>query len=215
MLRNFIQGYVVKIVEGNGTQLSKMFPKPFSQDECQRAEECTVCQFSTGPSKCDLRSVVYIAECLECWDVMYSIMKDENDDNLVRAPVDVCLIASDKNEVGIRVPVPGNRTPETRQLYVGESSRSLRERASEHFAGAKRMDNGNFISKHWQDYHAEDDDPPNFVFRVHSCHKDALSREVLESLMIQQVSKTDSILNSKSEWNSTPLSRLTLEVPTW
>ena len=57
--------------------------------------------------------------------------------------------------------------------------------------------------------------PPQFIFRIHSCHRDPLSREVCEAVMIQQVCKSENVLNSKSEWNSAPLSRLTLELPEW
>ena len=197
-----LSGYHIKMVEGNGTQLYKLFPSPLLQHQCAMGDECYVCQHSDGPSKCSIRSVVYVAECLKCWDIIFSFKRDDNG----RADTD--------DHTGTQ-PICTTRAPMKRQLYIGESSRSLRERSAEHFSGAKRLDAGNFISKHWQDYHEVDNDPPLFIFRVHSSHTDPLSREICEAVMIQQVSKNEDILNSKSEWGNIPLSRLTLEVPEW
>ena len=102
-------------------------------------------------------------------------------------------------------------------VYLGETSRSLRERSGEHVSGARRLDEKNFISKHWQMAHNSDDAPPDFVFRVHSCHNDPLSREVYEAVMIQKVNADVeiTILNSKSEWNSSSLSRLCIDKKEW
>ena len=179
-----ITGYRVKLVEGNGTPLSRAIPQPTTQTLCNRVEQCQVCVATDKASKCQVRNVVYISECLQCWDVYFSDPNRGGDDFI-------------------------------RHIYVGETSRSLRERAGEHVAGAKRLDEGNFISKHWQDKHHQDVDPPTFVFRVNKIHRDPLSREIHEATLIQEVKEDKFILNSKSEWNKTSLSRLTLEKSDW
>ena len=80
LLNNLIQkeaqicklaGYCIKLVEGNGVPLNRMFPAPISKDFCDRMDECSVCRLSSRASKCTVRSVVYMAECLQCWDVWY------------------------------------------------------------------------------------------------------------------------------------------------
>ena len=46
-------------------------------------------------------------------------------------------------------------------------------------------------------------------------HNDALSREVDEALHIERVGGVLTLLNSKSEWNSGKLSRLTVQKSDW
>ena len=202
LLNNLIQkeaqlcklaGYCIKLVEGNGVPLNRMFPAPIANDFCDRLDECSVCRLSSRASKCTVRSVVYVAECLKCWDTWY-----ENGENVTEA-----------NKF--------SKATARRMIYLGETSRSLRERSGEHMSGAKRLDEKNFISKHWLTAHKCDDSPPDFVFRVYSCHNDPLSREVYEAVMIQKVNADEgiTILNSKSEWNSSSLSRLCIDKKEW
>ena len=74
-------------------------------------------------SRCDIRNIVYVAECRACW----AKARSEESNNY------------------------------RRQIYVGESSRSLHERASEHIDGASRCEIGNFIAKiMFQDYNRHD-----------------------------------------------------------
>ena len=87
-------------------------------------------------------------------------------------------------------------------IYVGETSRSLKERSEEHIAGAHRLDMNNFICKHWQNKHEAENEPPVFIFKVSKVHRDPLSREVDEAVKIQSVMRFTKILNSKSKWNS-------------
>ena len=184
-----ISGYHIKLVEGNGLQLCRLFPTPLSQDRCPNKDECGVCQYTSDPSRCNVRSIVYVAECLKCWDLVVMSPARDNVE-----PYDIPLVPThvsagtpsgltakqlsadscppteledtsglttefefDKNEYNHK----GSQVPTNRHLYVGESSRSLRERCEEHFSGAKRMDTGNFITKHWLEFHENDNDPPS------------------------------------------------------
>ena len=242
-----VTGYSIKLVEGNGMPLSKLFPTPLSLDVCDRTDECSVCRLSCGASRCTIRSVVYIAECLQCWDIWHSCgqmaptgsdthnwQKTEGNSQMTEEAI---VFESDGINTYKAWNVEGNSQMSKvanvyksdksrmvhqgenlcRMLYIGETSRSLRERADEHVSGAVRMDENNFISKHWQMKHTKEETPPDFIFKVHNVHRDPLSREVNEAVMIQKVSNDHSlsILNSKSEWNTTPLSRLCIDKPEW
>ena len=103
----------------------------------------------------------------------------------------------------------------SRALYVGETSRSLRERAVEHLDGGRNLDEKNFITKHWLQDHQEDTVPPEFTFKVDTIHKDPLSREIDEAIKIQVCKVEFNNLNSKSEWNGATLSRLCIEKSSW
>ena len=174
-----ITGYRTKLIEGNGVPLNRLLPAPTVKSMCDQMDLCQVCVGSEGVTRCQVRNVVYVSECLLCWDQLDDSKEDR------------------------------------RQIYIGETSRSLRERSSEHIKGAKRMDEENFISKHWQSLHPEREDPPVFVFRVNKVHRDALSRELHEAVLIQKIKEDECILNSKSEWNKTSLSRLCIEKDEW
>ena len=102
-----------------------------------------------------------------------------------------------------------------RSIYVGETSRSLRERAIEHIRGGRNLDEKNFITKHWLHKHPDDLIPPEFTFSVDTIHKDPLSREINEAIKIRECESMFIILNSKSEWNSITLPRLCIEKKSW
>ena len=97
-----LTGYCVKLVEGSGTPLARVFPSPLAQSMCHRLDNCEVCKFKDkGRSNCQTRNVVYTAECLEVTNV-----HENNDHPAVRTCIN--------------------------KLYIGETSRSLSERAAEH-----------------------------------------------------------------------------------
>ena len=79
---------------------------------------------------------------------------------------------------------------------MGESSRTLSERAKEHCESLKRMDSSLFMFKHWLLKHPERESAPDFNFEVVKLHQDTLSRLVREAVIIQE----KAALNSKSEW---------------
>ena len=81
-------------------------------------------------------------------------------------------------------------------IYVGESSRTLSERAKEHRESLRRMDSSSFMFKHWLLKHSERESAPDFKFQVVKLHRDPLSRLVREAVIIQE----KAAMNSKSEW---------------
>ena len=96
-------------------------------------------------------------------------------------------------------------------VYVGESSRTLSERALEHVGGAKSLDPDNFIVKHWILKHSNLDNPPRIKFKPIKSHSDALSRLVSESVWIDAKAN----MNSKGEWRVNKVSRLKVDERAW
>ena len=83
-----------------------------------------------------------------------------------------------------------------RGVYIGETARTLSERAGEHRAGYRRMDFKNFMFKHWSNTHCDSDTPPEFRFMVLKKHPEPMSRLIQESIKISDIAT----LNSKNEW---------------
>ena len=81
-------------------------------------------------------------------------------------------------------------------LYVGESSRSLQERALEHWTAARKGDQTSHMVRHQALVHPED--PPEFQFRAVSYHRTALGRQIREAVRIRRRGGENGILNSKS-----------------
>ena len=79
--------------------------------------------------------------------------------------------------------------------YVGQTSRTLYERAGEHMAGLRRSDLSNFLFKHWATAHMDQIECPEFRFRVVRCHKSPLDRMIHEAVRIIDCAS----MNSKSE----------------
>ena len=65
------------------------------------------------------------------------------------------------------------------------------------------------IVKHWLSSHEGEREQPEFIFRKLSSFKDCRSRQIAEAILIH-FSK-DELLNSKNEYNSNCLARVTVE----
>ena len=68
-----------------------------------------------------------------------------------------------------------------------------------------------FIVQHWCTAHGTALRPPDFKFKVESSHRDALSRQICEAVMIEETG----ILNSKSEFGMNHLCRMVTDVGPW
>ena len=91
-------------------------------------------------------------------------------------------------------------------LYVGETCRSVQERAKEHWTDYRRGCKDSHILKHWVLHHNSEGEP-RFIMKVVQHHRSALSRQVGEATRIQRRGVT---LNSKGGYNRSALTRLTL-----
>ena len=81
--------------------------------------------------------------------------------------------------------------------YVGQTARTIYERASEYVSALKNFENDSFMWKHWVLHHLECDASPKFWFQVIKCHKDPLTRLVHESVRID----SNATMNSRAEFN--------------
>ena len=96
-------------------------------------------------------------------------------------------------------------------IYVGETSRSIQERALEHLGAARRKDTDSHINKHQVLEH--NGEQGNFMFKIVSMHRTALNRQVKEAVRIRRRGGAEGgVLNSKSEFNRSHIPRLVLEV---
>ena len=101
--------------------------------------------------------------------------------------------------------------PEIPSIYVGESSRTIRERTKEHWAafkGNKKAKEGSHIYKHQELHHPGQE--PRFLMRTIEFYKSALSRQTGEAVRIMRRGGTGAVLNSKSEFNRSYIPRLTV-----
>ena len=100
-----------------------------------------------------------------------------------------------------------------RNVYVGETARSLKERASEHIRDGRKWEEDSHMAKHWGEEH-EGEEMPEFPFRFKLVSKftDCLTRQLSECVRVEF--RTD-MLNSKSVYSRNTLPRLVLEKPEW
>jgi hypothetical protein len=92
-------------------------------------------------------------------------------------------------------------------LYVGESARSLFERAGEHWEGAMGGKDENHMLEHLALSH-RDEQVPKFRFRVVKKCKTALERQVREAVRIEM---RGNILNKKGMFNRCKLTRMVVD----
>ena len=93
-------------------------------------------------------------------------------------------------------------------IYIGETSRTLHQRANEHYRDAKDFSEKSQILKHWMSSIDEEKEAPNFIFRILGTFRDCLSRQVNEAIRIHY--SKDFLLNSKNEYAANCLTRLTI-----
>ena len=98
-------------------------------------------------------------------------------------------------------------------IYVGESSRSMYERAKEHEADKQALSEDSHQVKHWLTDHQELLAPPKFNFKIIQTFQDPLSRQLAEAVRIDL--RGEGVLNSKAEYNRCKVPRLTINMEEW
>ena len=98
-------------------------------------------------------------------------------------------------------------------VYVGESSRSIHERAFEHDGDYKGQKDDSHMMKHWLTSHADLDAPPAFRFRLVRSFPDALTRQISEAVRIDL--RGEGVLNSRAEFSRCRLPRLVIDQEGW
>ena len=177
-----ILGFRVKVVEKAGAPLKRLFTNtnPWAGGHCSQNECLTCNQGAEELPNCTKRSLVYENICLKC-----------NPD------------ASKKGELKTL-----NTT--TPSIYVGETSRSVQERALEHHAALKNKSENSHMYKHWLLHHPGEEEP-KFIMKVVQFHGTALSRQVGEAVRIARRGRDTPLLNSRGEYNRCSIVRLSLD----
>ena len=95
--------------------------------------------------------------------------------------------------------------------YIGETSRQAGRRVREHIENVLKWKPESFILDHWVREHGLSTVPPPFSFKIVASHKDALSRQLHEAVLIGN----RGTLNRKSEFASNRIIRLESKGSTW
>ena len=98
-------------------------------------------------------------------------------------------------------------------VYVGESARSIFERAQEHWADRVGQKEDSHMVKHWLSDHADLPEPPPFHIKVVSSFKDSMTRQISESVRIDL--RGGGVLNSRTEYSRCRLPRLMIDMDEW
>jgi hypothetical protein len=118
------------------------------------------------------------------------------------------VIPCNTNNVGYRWSCKTCKDRKITKVYEGESSRSARIRGREHLRDLKNKKEKSVLYKHKILDHTHEN--AEFEMEITGVFKDALSRQANEAVRIQSRKTTES-LNSKCEFNSAPVARITVE----
>ena len=129
-------GFKVRVTEKGGTTLESLLSNKnlWSGEECGRGVCRTCAQEDEKKEPCTLRNIIYESECAKCNPP--GTRKEQ-----------------DKKGLEERSDVPS--------LYVGETARSIHERAQEHWRDAENMKEESHMQEHQQASHGGEQ-PPNF-----------------------------------------------------
>ena len=98
-------------------------------------------------------------------------------------------------------------------VYVGESARSIFERAGEHLRDAQSQKEDSHMFKHWKTAHPDLPEAPVFTIKVVASFQDALSRQLSEAVRIDL--RGSNVINSKSEYSRCRVPRLRIDKEEW
>ena len=118
--------------------------------------------------------------------------------------------ACNSNNVGYKLECETCLERGQKRVYEGESSRSARVRGAEHLADYEKKRPNSVIFKHKQKEHFEEE--MKIRMEITQKFRDPLTRQANEAVRIKNRSKNEGeLLNSKSEFNHPPLSRVVVE----
>ena len=102
-------------------------------------------------------------------------------------------------------------TSEEAMTYIGESARTLRQRAGEHWDKVRQWGVNSFIIRHWMMHHGTSIEPSRFRFKVIKSFSEPMGRQILEALLILE----KGTLNLKLEFGANHLCRLQAAKSDW
>ena len=138
-----------------------------------------------------------MGECQRCKEIL---------DNLDKPATD-----SGKLNEAERMEIDNMKELYSKCTYIGETSRVLRSRVMEHINAVESLDKDSFILEHWQTTHGTEIDPPRFKFDVISTHRDCLSRQLREAILIRERGR----LNRKKEYSNNELIKMEVNTYSW
>ena len=135
-------GYRVRVVESSSTQLGRLLPctNPWKGQHCGRPSCYTCEQGGDELQNCRQRNVLYESICNVC---------NPNEGSEEEKKTD--KFEKFKEQAGV---------------YVGETSRSIFERAGEHRRDAEGEKEDSHMFKHWKMIHPELPEPPGFKINL-------------------------------------------------
>ena len=175
-------GFRVRVTEKGGSSLGSLLSNKhlWSGVPCGRGN-CRPCaQPEDKKEPCKARNIVYESECTWCNEPGSRKLADKE---------------------GLR------ERKEQANLYVGETARSISERAGEHWEGAMGGKEENHMLEHLAASH-EDHRVPSFRFRVVKKCRTALERQVREAVRIEM---RGNVLNKKGMFNRCKLTRMIVD----
>ena len=173
-------GFTVKVVENAGSKLGSVLSNkdPWAGQMCGRPK-CPPCtQDEEDVEACKATNILYESLCKDC--------------NPGKKAIKNSALYDDRLEASI---------------YVGETSRSLFCRSSEHQRDYKSQKEDSHMIKHWITSH-QGQEKPKFIQRVVNKYKSALDRQVGEAVRIQLRGNT---LNSLCGFNRSKVTRLVVD----
>ena len=194
-----ITGFKIRFQEAGGSQLRNKFNTDLGKGKHCGTKDCHPCDVD-GDSRqnCRNRNIVYESTCLLCNPTECSDQKEEKVGSRSESTSQEEVIKVKQAKTGV---------------YIGETSRSLYERSKEHITDAKNYSHKSHIIKHWMLSHQEENEIPQMSFKIKGMYKDCLSRQLGEAMRIFYSS--DMLLNSKGEYLSNCVTRLTITETDW
>ena len=183
----------IKVVERAGERVQDILHKsdPWENRDCGR-NDCPTCTASSENEKipfksCTKRSVVYETWCETCRMEKMNLEK-----------VQECQGNREKGE-NVKRKFKGEKVE--KYIYIGETSRSAKERGVEHFKDLEHVRSKSHMLKHVALHH-KDRRPEEITFRmrIRSQHKTAFERQISEAVLIRKFNGPY-LMNSKKEYN--------------
>jgi hypothetical protein len=175
-------GFKTRVAEKGGTSLGSLLSNkdPWSGVACGRVMCRSCAQPEERKEPCMRRNVVYESEC------------------------GVCNPPGTRREADKRSLAESKGYP---SLYVGESARSLAERAQEHWRDAESGKPETHMLEHQEASHGGEG-TPSFNFKVVKSCKTSLERQVREAVRIHMRGE---VLNKKGMYNRCKLTRMVVD----
>ena len=182
-----LTGFRIRMMEAGGIKLRNMFSTDLAKGSHCGSQSCQPCgRITENRENCKRRNIVYESICEICNQGKTSNLEE-----------------ADQERTG---DTTTTKSTSRKGVYIGETSRTLHERANEHFRDARDFSEKSHMVKHWLSSHQEDKEVPGFRFRITGTFKDCLSRQINEAMKI--FLSEDEMLNSKNEYLANCLTRV-------